>query len=83
MLHYKINIYFVLYFFIYCFYCTLHTGKVVSIVEDEVQVCNAVELDRYIGNTHHRGLLWDNRNHRQMMTISDQFVPMFHDDVTH
>ena len=45
-----------------------------------------VELDRYIGNTHHRGRLWDNRNHRkhrQMMTIGDQSVPMFHDDVTH
>src|SRR6218665_2537149 len=35
-----------------------------------------VELDRYIGNTHHRGRLWDNRNHRQMMTIGDQSVPM-------
>jgi len=22
-----------------------------------------VELDRCIGNTHHRGRLWDNRNH--------------------
>jgi len=42
-----------------------------------------LELDRYIGNTHHRGRLWDNRNHRQMMTISDQSVPMFHDDITH
>src|SRR6218665_3067620 len=45
-----------------------------------------LELDRYIGNTHHRGRLWDNRNHRnhrQMMTIGDQSVPMFHDDVTH
>ena len=42
-----------------------------------------LELDRYIGNTHHRGRLWDNWNHRQMMTISDQSVPMFHDDVTH
>ena len=42
-----------------------------------------IELDRYIGNTHHRGRLWDNRNHRQMMTIGDQSVPMFHDDVTH
>ena len=28
-----------------------------------------VELNRYIGNTHHRGRLWDNRNHRQMMTV--------------
>jgi len=37
-----------------------------------------VELDRYIGNTHHRGRLWD---HRQMMTIGDQSVPMFHDDL--
>src|SRR6218665_3161392 len=34
----------------------------------------SLELDRYIGNTHHRGRLWDNRgrlwdnrNHRQMM----------------
>ena len=45
-----------------------------------------VELDRYIGNTYHRGRSWDNRNHRnhrQMMTIGDQSVPMFHDDVTH
>src|SRR6218665_1420545 len=45
-----------------------------------------LELDRYIGTTHHRGRLWDNRNHRnhgQMMTIGDQSVPMFHDDVTH
>src|SRR6218665_1308763 len=42
-----------------------------------------LELDRYIGNTHHRGRLWDNRNHRQMMTIGNQAVPMFHDDVTH
>jgi len=45
-----------------------------------------LELDRYIGNTHHQGRLWDNRNHgnhRQMMTIGDQSVPMFHDDVTH
>src|SRR6218665_652289 len=42
-----------------------------------------LELDRYIGNTYHRGQLWDNRNHRQMMTIGDQFVPMFHDDVTY
>src|SRR6218665_3581672 len=42
-----------------------------------------VELDRYIGNTHHRGRLWDNWNHRQMMTIGDQSMPMFHDDVTH
>src|SRR6218665_205559 len=45
-----------------------------------------IELDRYIGNTHHRGRLWDNRyhrKHRQMMTIGDQSVPMFHDDVTH
>jgi len=42
-----------------------------------------LELDRYIGNIHHRGRLWDNRNHRQMMTIGDQSVPMFHDDVTH
>src|SRR6218665_1363315 len=42
-----------------------------------------VELDRYIGNTHHRGRLWDNRNHRKMMTIGGQSVPMFHDDVTH
>src|SRR6218665_1818702 len=44
-----------------------------------------LELDRYIGNTHHRGRLWDNRNHRnnrQSMTIGDQSVPMFHDDVT-
>ena len=42
-----------------------------------------LELDRYIGNTHHRDRLWDNRNHRQMMTIGDQSVPIFHDDVTH
>src|SRR6218665_128737 len=45
-----------------------------------------LELDRYIGNTHHRGRLWNNRNHRnnrQSMTIGDQSVPMFHDDVTH
>ena len=42
-----------------------------------------LELDRYIGNTHHRGRLWDNRNHRQTMTIGDESVPMFHDDVTH
>src|SRR6218665_2488462 len=45
-----------------------------------------VELDRYIGNTHQRGRLWDNRNHRkhrQMMTIGDQSVPIFHDDFTH
>src|SRR6218665_3392547 len=41
-----------------------------------------LELDPYIGNTHHRGRLWDNRNHRQIMTIGDQSVPMFHDDVT-
>src|SRR6218665_4015023 len=41
-----------------------------------------VELDRYIANPHHRGRLWDNRYHRQMMTIGDQCVPMFHDDVT-
>src|SRR6218665_3950780 len=27
-----------------------------------------LELGRYIGNTHHRGRLWDNRKHRQMMT---------------
>ena len=31
-----------------------------------------VELDRYIGNTHRRGRLWDKWNHRQMMTIGDQ-----------
>src|SRR6218665_3270794 len=42
-----------------------------------------LELDRYIGNTHHRGRLWDHRNHRQMMTIGNQSVPMFHGDVTH
>src|SRR6218665_701516 len=42
-----------------------------------------VELDRCIGNTHHRGRLWDNRNNRQSMTIGDQSVLMFHDDVTH
>jgi len=42
-----------------------------------------LELDRYIGNTCHRGRWWDNRNHRKMMTIGDQSVPMFHDDVTH
>src|SRR6218665_3943351 len=44
-----------------------------------------LELDRCIGNTHHRGRLWDNRNHRnnrQSMTIGDRSVPMFH-DVTH
>src|SRR6218665_3545598 len=35
-----------------------------------------VELDRCIGNTHHRGRLWDNRNHWQMMTIGDQSVLM-------
>src|SRR6218665_3409817 len=40
-----------------------------------------LELDRYVGNTHHWGRLWDNRNHRQMMTIGDQSMPMFHDDV--
>src|SRR6218665_1131039 len=45
-------------------------------------VTHLVELDRYIGNTHHRGRLWDNRNHWQMMTIGDQSVPMFQDDVT-
>jgi len=31
--------------------------------------CNKVsilELDQYIGNTHHRGRLWDNRNHRNI-----------------
>jgi len=44
---------------------------------------HGLELDRYIGNTHYRGRLWDSRNHLQMMTISDQSVPMFHDDVTH
>src|SRR6218665_3699303 len=43
----------------------------------------SVERDRYLGNTHHRGRLWDNRNHRQMMTIGDQPVPLFHGDVTH
>src|SRR6218665_219376 len=45
-----------------------------------------LKLDRYIGNTRHRGRLWDNRkhrNHRQMTTIGDQSVPMFHNDVTH
>src|SRR6218665_2015428 len=42
-----------------------------------------LELDRYIGNTHHRGRLWDNRNHRQTMTIGDQSATTFHDDVTH
>src|SRR6218665_3991029 len=42
-----------------------------------------LELYRYIGNTHYRGRLWDNRNHRQMMTIGDQSMPMFYDDVTH
>src|SRR6218665_273565 len=42
-----------------------------------------LELDRYIGSTQDRGRLWDNRNHRQMMTIGGQSVPMFHDDVTH
>src|SRR6218665_29807 len=42
-----------------------------------------VELDRYIGNTHHRGRLWDKWNHRQMMTIVDKSMPMLHDDVTH
>src|SRR6218665_1078716 len=38
-----------------------------------------LELDRYIGNTPHRGRLSDNRNrlsdnrnHQQMMTIGDQ-----------
>src|SRR6218665_286241 len=44
------------------------------------------ELDQYIGNTHHRCRLWDNRyhrNNRQLMTIGDQSVPMFHNDVTH
>jgi len=46
-------------------------------------VTSLLELDRYIGNTHHRGRLWDNQNHRQMMTIGDQSVLMFHDDVTH
>src|SRR6218665_18871 len=43
------------------------------------------ELDRYIGNTHHRCRLWDNRyhrNNRQLMTIGDQSVPMFHNDIT-
>src|SRR6218665_2459585 len=40
-----------------------------------------LELDRYIGNTHHQGRLSDNRNHQQMMTIGDQSVPMFHDDL--
>src|SRR6218665_3173626 len=45
-----------------------------------------LELDRCIGNTHHRGRLWDNRNHRnnrQLMTIDDRSVLMFQDDVTH
>src|SRR6218665_720128 len=85
-----------------CLQCTLHTCSYVCTSRESLNVsselCNmclhfckpplvkAIELDRYIGNTHHRGRLWDNRNHRnhqQMMTIGDQSVPMFHDDVTH
>src|SRR6218665_3549463 len=53
---------------------------------EQTFLIHVLELDRYIGNTHHRGRLWDNRNHRshrQMMTIGDQSVPMFHDDDTH
>ena len=42
-----------------------------------------LELDRCIGSTHHRGRLWDNRNNRQSMTIGEQSMPIFHDDVTH
>ena len=38
-----------------------------------------LELDRYIGNTHHRVRLQDNP---QTMTIGDQFMPMFHNEVT-
>src|SRR6218665_4209075 len=41
-----------------------------------------VELD----STHIRGRLGDNWNHRnnqQSMTIGDQSMPMFHDEVTH
>src|SRR6218665_3318289 len=45
--------------------------------------CIVLELDRCIGNTDHRGRLWDNRNNLQMMTIGDRSVPMFHDDVIH
>src|SRR6218665_581872 len=72
----------------------LHTNDILNPVSDESfdpltryqTRAHDLELDRYIGNTHHRGRLWDNRNHRnhrQMMTIGDQSVPMFHDDVTH
>jgi len=28
-----------------------------------------LELDRYIGSTHNRGRLWDNRNHWHSVTI--------------
>ena len=46
----------------------------------------SVELDRLISNIHNWGQLWDSRNHRnnwQSMTIGDQSMPMFHDEVTH
>src|SRR6218665_2013703 len=48
--------------------------------------CLLINCDRYIGNTHSRGQVWDNLSHRnnwQLMTIGDQSVPMFHDEFTH
>jgi len=65
----------------------LQIGEFVVFVIDNLACCVllvlVLELDRYIGNTHHLGRLWDNRNNRESTTIGDHSMPMFHDDITH
>jgi len=58
-------------------------SKVRASAKDAELLWVKVELDRYIGSTHNRGRLWDNRNNRQSMTIGDQTMPMFQDEDTY